>query len=49
MVLDIELGIIRWEGYPYNIELEYGVNALGYELDDDVGEEEADWRFSATA
>lgn len=51
MVFDTHLGIVHWENCPSRIEEEFGADCFDYEPDEDdeVPEDEADWRYSATA
>ncbi|KAL2192349.1 hypothetical protein P885DRAFT_47948, partial [Corynascus similis CBS 632.67] len=49
IVLDTKLGIIHWEEYtcPWNVGKNW--ETVDWDLDDEVSQEEADWRHSATA
>jgi len=49
MVLDTKLGIIHWEDCPHKIERGYYQESVEYGSDEDVPEEEADWRHGAMA
>ncbi|KAF9879527.1 hypothetical protein CkaCkLH20_03070 [Colletotrichum karsti] len=49
MVLDTKLGIIHWEDCISSIERAHYGESVDYEPDDDVPEEEANWRYSARA
>jgi len=49
-VLDTELGIIHWQDCPSRIDFGDGRTAsIEWDLEDEVSEEEAGWRQSATA
>ncbi|KAH8901475.1 hypothetical protein GQ53DRAFT_851228 [Thozetella sp. PMI_491] len=49
MILDTKLGIVHWDNCPEEIENDPPQEVVDYEPDDDVPDDEADWRYSATA
>ena len=49
MILDTELGIVHWENCPSEIEMNPPREWVDYKPDDDVPEEEENWRYSAAA
>lgn len=49
LVLDTELGIIHWEECPPEVENQDFREGVDYKPDEDVSEEEADWRYSTPA
>ena len=49
MVLDTQSGLVHWEDCPDTISADPCRETAGYEADDDVDEEEANWRYDATA
>jgi hypothetical protein len=49
LILDTELGIVHWEECPPEVENEDLREGVDYEPEEDVSEEEADWRYGAPA
>lgn len=49
IVLDTKLGIIHWEDCPADFEEHHFAESVAYEPDDEVPEEEEDWRYGAMA
>ena len=47
LVLDTQLGVVHWQDCPDAIVRSHGETSIGWEWDDDVPEDEANWRSDA--